>query len=161
MLILVLILRMVLKLKNQFIRLINWNYQRNKYKKSNILFFDNMINFKNFDSDLLKIDKKSYKKNIYYIGYITIKDTDYVTIHSTNHLYFIFDKVYGYIEESNGNKYLALVCNDKNKGVLTKYTKLWNKIKNVIEKINNKPGEYEKYFMKIKFSSDDNLLLNT
>ena len=30
----------------------------------------------------------------------------------------------------------------------------------MIEKINNKPGEYEKGFIKIKFDSDDNLLLN-
>ena len=52
---------------------------------------------------------------------------------------------------------------DKNKEVLIKYTELWDKIKNLIEcnfieKING--GEYEKVFMKIKFSSDDNLLLN-
>ena len=33
-----------------------------------------MINIKNFDSNLLKIEKKSYKNiDIYYIGYITIK----------------------------------------------------------------------------------------
>ena len=43
---------------------------------------------------------------------------------------------------------------------MTKYTKLWNKIKNQIEKINDKPSEYEKDFMKIKFDSDDNLPLN-
>ena len=42
-----------------------------------------MINIKNFDSNLLKIDKKSYKNiDIYYIGYITIKDIDYVNINS-------------------------------------------------------------------------------
>ena len=33
-----------------------------------------MINIKNFDSNLLKIDKKSCKNiGVYYIGYITIK----------------------------------------------------------------------------------------
>ena len=33
-----------------------------------------MINIKNFDLNLLKIEKKSYKNiDIYYIGYITIK----------------------------------------------------------------------------------------
>ena len=30
----------------------------------------------------------------------------------------------------------------------------------MIEKVNNKPGEYGKDFMKIKFNSDDNLPLN-
>ena len=33
-------------------------------------------------------------------------------------------------------------------------------IKNFIEKINDKPGEYGKYFMKTRFHSDDNLPLN-
>ena len=37
--------------------------------------FDDMINIKNFNSNLLKIDKKSYKNiDIYYIGNITMKN---------------------------------------------------------------------------------------
>ena len=59
-----------------------------------------MINIKDFDSNLLKIDKKSYKNiDIYYIGYITMKDSDYVQINSTNPLYLIVDKVDEYTEE--------------------------------------------------------------
>ena len=66
-----------------------------------------MINIKIFDANLLKIDKTSYKNtDIYYIGYITIKDLDYVNIHSVNPLYLMFDKVDEYIDEKNGNKYL-------------------------------------------------------
>ena len=42
-------------------------------------FFDDMMNIKDFDPNLLKIDKKSYKNiDIYYIGYITVKDSYYV-----------------------------------------------------------------------------------
>ena len=120
-----------------------------------------MINIKNFDPNLLKIDKKSYKNiDIYYIGYITMKDSEYVKINSVNPLYLIINEVDGYFEEINGNKYLTLVSTDKNKEVLTKYTKLWDGIKNSIEKINNKSGEYGKDFMKIKFDSDDSLPLN-
>ena len=53
-----------------------------------------------FDSNLLKIDKQSYKNiDIYYIGYITMKDSDYVKINSVNPLYLIIEKVDGYIEE--------------------------------------------------------------
>ena len=38
-------------------------------------FFNGMINIKNFDSNLLKIDKTSYKNiDIYYIGEITMKN---------------------------------------------------------------------------------------
>ena len=94
-----------------------------------------MINIEDFDSNLLKIDKKSYKNiDIYQIGCITIKDFDYVKINSVNPLYLIIGKVDGYSEERNGNKYLTLVSADKNKEVLIKYTELWNKIKNLINK---------------------------
>ena len=37
-------------------------------------FYDDMVNIKEFDSNLLKLDKKSLKNiAIYYIGYITKK----------------------------------------------------------------------------------------
>ena len=43
-------------------------------KNETYYFFDNIIDIKNFHSNLLKIDKKSYKDNdIYYIGHITIE----------------------------------------------------------------------------------------
>ena len=43
-------------------------------KKSSILFFNDMINIENFYSNLLTIEKKSYKEiDIFNIGYITIK----------------------------------------------------------------------------------------
>ena len=95
-------------------------------------FFDNMINIGNFIPDLLKIDKRSYKNvGIYYIGYITIKDSKYVNIHSVNPLYIIIGEVDGSIVEKNGNKDLIFASTDKNKNVLEKYTKFWNKIKNL------------------------------
>ena len=40
-------------------------------------FYNDIIDLKNFDTRLLKIDKKSYKDiGIYNIGYITIKKID-------------------------------------------------------------------------------------
>ena len=43
-------------------------------KNRNYYFYNGIINLKNFESKLLKIDKKSYKDiGIYNIGYITIK----------------------------------------------------------------------------------------
>ena len=44
---------------------------------------------------------------IYYIGYVTIKDSKSVRINSANPLYLIFSKVKGYLEEINKNKYLS------------------------------------------------------
>ena len=60
---------------------------------------------------ILKTLIQTYKNNdIYYIGYITVKDSDYVKINNVNPLYFIIDKIDGCIEcnstgEENGNKY--------------------------------------------------------
>ena len=43
-------------------------------KNRTYYFYNDMINITKFDSNLLKIDKKSYKDiGIYNIGYITIK----------------------------------------------------------------------------------------
>ena len=121
-----------------------------------------MINIKNFDSKLLKIDKKSYKNiDIYYIEYITMEYTgDYENIYSVNPLYFILGEVDGYIEEKNGSNYLVFASTNKNKEVLKKYAGLWDGIKNLIERANDKAGECGKEFIKITFNSDDNLPLN-
>ena len=113
-------------------------------KNQTYCFSDDMINVKDFDSNLLKIDKKSYKNMfIYYIEYITIKRIDnYENIHSLNPLYLIIDKADGFIEEKNGNKNLVFLIErnwnstDKNKKVLKKYAELWDGIKNEIETIN-------------------------
>ena len=62
-------------------------------------FHNNMINITKFDSNLLKIDKKSYKDiGIYNIVYITIKKIDdYKNIYSINPLCLITDCGSGYI----------------------------------------------------------------
>ena len=99
-----------------------------------------MIKIKNFDQNRIKIDKKSYKNIVIsYIGRITTKNLSYVKTNSvkTNPLYFIIDKVDGYIEESHGNKYLTLVSTDKNKDTLKKCTELWDKIKDLLKSVTN------------------------
>ena len=60
-----------------------------------------MINIKNFDSNLIKIDKKSYKNtDIYQIRYITIKKIDdYNDICSVNPLYLTVNTAHRHIEE--------------------------------------------------------------
>ena len=60
-----------------------------------------MINIKNFHSNLLKIDKKSYKDiDIYYNGYITIKKFgDYENIPIVNPLYLIIHAATGHFKE--------------------------------------------------------------
>ena len=76
-----------------------------------------MIIIENFDSSLLRIDKKSHKNiDIYYLRFATIKTVgNYGSIHSVNPLHLIIDEVDGSVEENNGNKYLSFVCRNKNK----------------------------------------------
>ena len=75
------------------------NIKQINIKNRTYYFFNEMINIKNFDSSLLKIDKKSYKNvGIYYTGYITIKSIcDHENINSVNPLYLIIGETDGYI----------------------------------------------------------------
>ena len=79
-------------------------------KNQTYYFFNNMINIRHFDSNLLKIDKKPHKAfDIYYIGCIKIKKIDdYENIQSVNPLYLIIQYATGYFKEKNGEKYLVL-----------------------------------------------------
>ena len=131
-------------------------------KNRTYYFYNDIIDLKNFDARLLKIDKKSYKNiDIYYIGYITIKKIDdYESIYSVNPLYLRINHASGYIEEKNGNKYLIFDSVDENKELLKKYNDVWNRIKNKIREVSSDECDYEKDYMKIRFYSDDNLPLN-
>ena len=70
-------------------------------------FFNNINIKKNVESNLLKIDKKSYKIiGIYYNGYIAIKNVgDYESIRSVNRLYLIIGKVDRHIKKVEVNVY--------------------------------------------------------
>ena len=105
-------------------------------KNQTYFFYNDKIDLENFDSSLLKIDKKSYKGiGIYNIGYITIKKIDdYENIYSVNPLYLIVDHASGYIEEKGVNKYLVFDSTDENKELLKKYNDVFNGIRNKIKK---------------------------
>ena len=65
------------------------------------------------------------------------------------------------LKEKNGSKYLVFDSTDENKEIFKKYPELWDRIKNEIESISGgKKGKHGKDFMKIKFNTNDNLLLN-
>ena len=76
------------------------NIKQINIKNRTYHFLNDIINIEEFDSNLLKIDKKSYKDiDIYYIGYITIKKTgDCENIYSVNPLHLIIGKVDGNFE---------------------------------------------------------------
>ena len=58
-------------------------------KNRTYYFYNDQINLKDFDAQLLKIDKKDYNKiDIYYIAYVTIKKiANCKNINSVNPLY--------------------------------------------------------------------------
>ena len=76
-----------------------------------LLLFNDIINIKFLDPNNIKTDEKSYKNIfIYYMVYVTIKDSKYVKKNSVNLLLYLnFNKVNGYFKEINENKYLTLV----------------------------------------------------
>ena len=74
------------------------------------------LRVENFDPNNVKLDEKPYKNIlIFYIGYVTIKNSKYVKIYSVNSLYLLFNKANEYFEENNGNKYLKLVPTNESK----------------------------------------------
>ena len=100
-------------------------------KSQTYYFLDDVINIKHFQSNLLKIDKKSHKDiDIYYVGYITIKKFgDCKNIHSMNPLNLIIHSATGCFKEENGEKYLIIDSTEK-------YEEVFSGIKLKIERIN-------------------------
>ena len=130
-------------------------------KNRTYYFYNDIIELENFNSSLLKIDKKSYKDiSIYNIGYITIKKiVGCKFIYNVNSLYLSINHASRYIEEKGVNKYLSFDPVDQNKELLKK-CHVFNAIRDKIKEINSDGCDYEKEYMKIKFNSDDNLPLN-
>ena len=105
-------------------------------------FYNDLINLKDFDPSLPKLDKKSSSGiSIYCIGYVTKKPE--CNINSVNPLYLLIRELDGFIEEKEGIKYLNISLTCSNNDVLIKYAKVWSGIKDQIKKINNgSVGEY-------------------
>ena len=89
-------------------------------KNRTYYFYNDIIDLENYDSSLLKIDKKSYQNIVIYnIGYITIKTFgDCININNVNPLYLRITHADGHIEEINGNKCLIFDSTDGNKELL-------------------------------------------
>ena len=70
-------------------------------KNRTYYFYNDIINIETFDSNNLKLDKKTYKHlDIYNIGYVTIKKIGYgYDVNSVNPLYLHIDNASGYIKK--------------------------------------------------------------
>ena len=126
-------------------------------KNQTYYFYNDIIDLKNFKSNLKKIDKKSYNN----IGYITIKKIDDCeNIYSVNPLYLLIARANGYIEEKGANKYLIFNSTEENKELLKKCNDFCNGIKDKIKEVSSGEFDYQKDYMKIKIDLDDDLPLN-
>ena len=83
-------------------------------KNQTYYFFDNIINIKDSDPNLLKIDK-TIRKYWYLLHWLH---------KSLNPLYLIVSEADGYMKEKNGSKYLIFNSANKNNEVLKKYNEL-------------------------------------
>ena len=125
-------------------------------KNQTYYFFDDMINIKNFHSNLLKIDMKSHEDiDIYYIGYILIKKfSDCENVRSINPFYLMIHSSTGHLKEENGEKYLIIDSKEK-------CEEIFSGIKLEIEKLNGgKELFFEKNYARIGVNPEDNLPLN-
>ena len=91
----------MLLMKQKSTKLIKWEKTNNLALKNRIYYFYNdIIDLKDFEPNLSKIDKKSYKNiDIYYIEYITINKINDESIYSVNHLHLCIIHASGYIEK--------------------------------------------------------------
>ena len=121
-------------------------------KNRTYYYFNDITDIKDFQSNLLKIDKKQYKDiDIYYIGYITIKNFgDWGNIYRVNPLYLIIYSATGYFKDKYGEKYLILDSTEK-------YDEVFSGIISEIKTIN---GGKELFYAKIGVNTDDDMPLN-
>ena len=97
--------------------------------------WDDIVYINDFDEDSLEIIKRESKIgfNIYYIGYIFKSNYyDYGYGYSTvRPLYFVINRLIGYIEEIEGSsdKYLVVPSNLRNKNITSILDKIWESLK--------------------------------
>ena len=121
-----------------------------------------MIQLNNFDSRLLKINKRENRENnTYYISYKINKPEH--NINSINNLYFVIDYLCGTIEKIDGSKDRYLVIDEDrliNKENIDLFYYLWNAIINKIKYLRGDDIMFDdnevliKDWNKIRFSSD-------
>ena len=119
-----------------------------------------MIDIKNFDLNMLKLDKKAVlNHSVFYIGYVT-KNTEH-GINSVNSLYLMINnRIIGDVEEKDGDKYL--IISPENGDTIQKHQEVFDRLKEITKKINeyNQPIKYDDNYMQMKFNTDDIIPLN-
>ena len=102
-------------------------------KNRTYYFHNDIIDIETFDSNMLRLDKKTYKNlDIYNIGYVTVKKIGHgYGVNSVNPLYLRIDNASGYIEEINEDKYFVFGARDENKKLLKRYDDVFKRINRI------------------------------
>ena len=127
-----------------------------KIKNESMFYPNDMIQLNNFDSQLLKINKRENRENnnIYYMSYKINKPKH--NISSINNLYFVVNYLYGTIEKIDGLKDRYLVIDKEN---IDLFYDLWDAIINKIKYLRGDDVMFDdneviiKDWNKIRFSS--------
>ena len=109
------------------------NIKQTNIRNRTYYFYNDMINIKNFDSNLLKLDRKSFKKHCHLLHWTHYKKDKYET-NSVNPLYLLVHEIDRFIEEKKGNKYLNIAFTERNSEVLKNMQKLRVKLKIKLKK---------------------------
>ena len=129
--------------------------------------WNDIVYINDFDVNSSEIIKRESRigANIYYIGYVPNPNYDYNT---RNPLYFVINRLIGYIEEIEGSsdKYLVVAKSVRNKNIISVLDTIWGSIEKKIEDIINPyPEHYPnikiKDYDKFRFNSDIDLPLDT
>ena len=132
------------------------------FENGTYYYFDNIIDIRKLESNLLKIDKKSHRYfDIFDFGYIMIKkfskcnsDCDYENIRSVNPLDLTFSCATGYFKKEYGEKYFILDS-------IERYEEVFSENKSEIETINSGEKLFDEiYYAKIAVSKDDDIPLD-
>ena len=87
-------------------------------KNRTYYFYNDLINIKNFDPSMLRLDEKAVlNHDVYYIVYVT-KETEY-DINSVNPFYLMINRIKSHFEEKDGDRYL--IISRKNSDTIQKY----------------------------------------
>ena len=124
--------------------------------------WDDISYINDFDVNSLKISKRELRigANIYYARCALNLDNDTIIP-----LYFVINRLIGYIEEIEGSsdKYLVVPSSLHNKNIISVLDTIWGSIENKIKDIINpehNPNIKIKDYDKFRFNSDTDLPLN-
>ena len=121
-------------------------------KNKNNYDWDDIIYINDFDANSLEIIKRESRigANIYYIRYVL------------DPLYFVINRLIGYIEEGSSDKYLVVVDSSRNKNIKSYLDNIWSSIEfKMGDMIYLIPNIKIKDYNKFRFISDTGLPLNT